>query len=192
MGSYGVDISEFQAGTPGGFGFYLIRTLNENGREDSRWRQHHDEAAGHPRGPYGIIQPWNIDPTVWAQRFAATLSAGWELTPTVDIELGDPNQNRIYASTVVDYLHGRGIPVVMGYYSAGSAYRQACSFLFQRQWLAAWGSPYPAGADVHQWQGSPLDLDYCPDLGRVGGGSAPAPPAPPPYPIAMVTEEEEH
>jgi len=166
---YGVDISEHNSVTPTGRDFYYIRVLSEYGRQDYRLDQHFNNAAGRPRGAYGIILPGAIDPNVYADRFIGGLyTYHFELVPTIDIELGDPAANQGYAAVLVNRLHAAGFPVVMGYYSAGSAYRQRCSYLFERQWLAAWNSGYPAGAHVHQYQGSPLDLDYCPDMGAIG------------------------
>lgn len=174
----GVDISEFQGSTPSGFQFYIPRLLNEANREDSRFRMHvaNIDAWGAPRGAYGIIRPGG-DAVSWANHFADLLASapGWAFVPTVDVELGDPGGCRAYCATVVQVLAGRGYPVRMGYYSAGSAYRQQCQDLFDRHWLAAWGSGYPGGAHLHQWQGSPLDRDFCPDYGPISLGGGPAP-----------------
>lgn len=175
----GVDISEFQSSTPGGFDFYVNRYLNEYGRVDSMAATHYANTAGHVRGSYGIIKPGLIDATTWAARYVDLLRQ-WphEMLPTIDIELGDANANAAYASVVNAVLRGAGYRVLIGYYSRDSAYRQTCSGLYDRQWLAAYGSAYPAGADMHQWQGAPLDRDYTPDLAHLTGAAAPAPPPP--------------
>lgn len=179
----GVDISEHQGSTPGGFDFYVVRYINEYGRTDSRVGQHVGTAHawGRPLGSYGIIQPGAIDPVLWAQRYVNLLrEMPTDFVPVVDIELGDPGANRGYAAVVNDVLRRSGYGVLMAYYSAGSAYRQQCQGLYDRHFLAAWGSRYPSGAHMHQWQGSPLDRDYCPDYAPISGGGAPPPPPPPP------------
>lgn len=169
---HGCDISEFQGGAPGGFEFYYLRVLNEAGRVDFKWEQHYHDTAGAPRGAYGIITPNGPDPNEYARRFLVILNAfTWELVPVIDIELGNAAANRAYAATVSQRLREGGHPVVMGYYSAGSAYRTFCQDLFERQWLASWGAPFPAGAHLQQTQGSPLDLDFTPDLGPIRAGT---------------------
>lgn len=183
----GCDISEFQGSTPAGFDFYIVRLLNENGREDSRWRQHYNQvrAWGKPIGAYGIIRP-GPDAGAWGSRYVDLLrSVRWDFVPTVDIELGDPAANVGYAAGVNGVLRGAGFGVLMGYYSAGSAFRQRCSYLYDRHWLAAWGSGYPSAAHVHQWSGSPLDRDYCPSYAAISGG-----PTPEEDPLAGITIDQ--
>lgn len=161
----GVDISEHQSTTPPA-GFYYIRTISDGNREDYRWRQHHGAAAGHARGAYAIFDPGRgYGPEDWTNRFIATLRAApWELVPTVDIELGDPNACRSFAAVAAQKLRAAGYPVVMGYYSRDSAYRKTCADLFDRQWIACYGCAYPAGAHMHQFTSSPYDKNYTPDL----------------------------
>lgn len=177
----GVDISEFQNPTPGGFAFYIIRLLNENNREDVRWRQHKAavDSWGVPTGAYGIIRPGNADPAQWAHHFADLLDQkSWTFVPTIDVELGDPGANRWFVSIAAPILRQRGYPVVMGYFSTGSAYRWQTQDLFERWWGACWGCGYPAGFHVHQWSGSPLDRDYCPSYEAISQGDGQPPPPP--------------
>ena len=171
------DISEHQSGVPGGHDGYIIRTVSDGGREDFMWRQHHAGAAGRPRGAYCIIKP-SISGDTYADLFLGTLRAvPWEIVPTVDIEIGDPWGAHAVAERLRDRLHAAGYPVVMGYYSRDSAYRQVSQGLFQRQWIAAYsGSPYPPGADMHQYTSTPYDKNYTPDLGRLLLAAAPPPP----------------
>lgn len=179
----GVDISEFQNPTPGGFSFYILRLLNENNREDVRWRQHKAavDSWGVPSGAYGIIRPGAADPASWAHHFADLLDQkSWAFVPTIDVELGDAGANRAFVAVAAPILRQRGYPVVMGYFSIGSAYRSATQDLFERWWGACWGCGYPAGFHVHQWSGSPLDRDYCPNyeaISQGGGGQPPPTPA---------------
>lgn len=172
----GCDIAEFQSSTPSGFQFYIPRLLNENNREDRACRMHkrNIDAWGAPSGAYGIVRPGG-DAVAWANHFADLLHelGPWAFVPTVDVELGDPAGNRPYVATVVQVLRDRGFPTVMGYFSAGSAYRFSTQDLVDLWWLAAWGASFPAGAVLHQYVGSPLDRDYCPDYARISGGPAP-------------------
>lgn len=172
---FGADISEFQTRTPRDFGedYYHIRVLNENGRLDFRWEQHYANVGswGLPRGAYGIISPNGPDPNEYARRYVAVLKAfNWELAPTIDIELGNAAANRPYAATVSQRLREAGFPVVIGYYSRDSAYRQFCQDLFERQWIACYGCGFPAGAHEHQFTSNPYDRNYCPDLNLLRAG----------------------
>ena len=162
------DVSEFQRGyTPGGHDGYIIRTVGDSNREDFEWRNHYSRVGGTPKGAYGIFSPV-YDPRGWTERFIATLTAvQWQIVPTIDIELGGAAAARDFASVAVGMLHDAGFPVVMGYYSRDSAYRSLCAGLFQRQWIAAYGSPFPAGADMHQYTSTPYDQSFVPQLGTI-------------------------
>lgn len=184
----GPDISEHQRTFPdGAWDFVIIRVVNESGRVDHRWRAHKAEAdrRGIPAGAYVIVDPDNISADSEADRFLRELrTTSWGLIPWVDVEL--PGRNlRGYVQRVRDLIKqglGGGVPVG-GYYSAGSSYRQQTADLFDRQWLASWGSGFPRGADIHQYQGSPLDLNFAHSLDAVRWGStAPPPPGPRPGP----------
>lgn len=162
----GLDVSEHQSSFPAGdFDFCIVRLINENGGTDKRWQAHYDEAKnrGLAIGAYGIIRPGGISAVEWADRYVGLLAQRpWEIIPTVDIELGDPAANRPYAESVNVVLRER-YPVLMGYYSAASAYRALCSPLYDRHWLAQWSNQNPGG-DLWQYQGAPLDLDRCDSL----------------------------
>lgn len=167
----GVDVSEFQSATPSGFSFAIARLLNENNREDSRWRMHkaNYDAWGVPCGAYGIVRP-GADAVLWANHFADLLAqSSWAFVPTIDVELGDPAANRGYVATAASVLRERGWPIVMGYFSTGGSYRRFVEDLIDRKWGACWGCAYPASFHVHQWSGSPLDRDYCPDFAAISG-----------------------
>lgn len=171
-----VDISEHQDVAPPADG-YFIRVLNEYGREDFRWRDHHSRTVGKPRGAYAIISPeayqrqhnngLYTDPVEYARRYVGLLRAApWELIPSVDVELGDYSAAAEYARVVVAELRKAGFPLVMGYYSALSSYRTLAAPYFDRHWLAWWNHAYPEGAHVHQYTNTPYDqntvLDWAP------------------------------
>jgi hypothetical protein len=165
----GCDISEHQASFPdGAWDFVIIRlgTGEHGGRPDNRWREHYGEARarGIPVGAYWFSDPRATDPLDQAAQFLNEYStAQWDLIPWNDLEVG--NITREWE----DIFNGRVQAAVgaCGTYASDSVFLNPLRGSPWPRWVAAYPGPPRSPWLIHQYRGSPLDLDNAPALDLV-------------------------
>lgn len=149
----GIDVSHYQDTTPSLTGLsFLIAKASEGTLPDDRYRAHiaHARAFGLVTGAYHFGHP---AVAVAAQVDAFLAAAGDVGLYALDIESN--NMTLARARAFIAGVQARGL--LCGLYASESAYPDIGQ---DWRWVAHWGVAQPSIPwDIHQYRGSPLDLD---------------------------------